>query len=312
MRRNLFLIVMTALVLFAGTLPAQQTQQVYVRDVLDSPQKYYNLTVQITGEVVRVVTPSTPSDRGYYELLDNSDKTIRVVANTLPAPQTQITVVGIVQISTSNQEAYIRESNRFGGGAPLAPGITTPPPPAKEKPDYLMFALIGLIAVIVVVLLVVLLRKPGASTPVAEAAPSVIPPMQPSAASAAPVESAGPKSTRQVSTREVNQAVGGLRTKAVPDPLAQIVVLVGPNQGKGYPLGYETTLGRVTGDIILEDESVSRKHARIVFAKRTYTVENLSQTNPVIVNSQRVEGSRELKDGDEIICGTVKLQFKLL
>lgn len=309
-KRSVILMAVMLMVMLAGILPAQQSRQVFVRDVLDSPQKYYNLTVQITGEVTRVVTPQTPSDRGYYELLDNSDKTIRVVANTLPAPQTQVTVVGFVQISPSNQEAYIREANRFGDVPQPGAGTTLPPP--QEKPDYLMYALIGLIAVIVVVLLAVLLRKPAASSSEPAAPAAVIPPMDPSAAAAAPAAPQGPKATRQVSTREVNQAVGGLRTKAVPDPLAQIVVLVGPNQGKGYPLGYETTLGRVTGDIILEDESVSRKHARIVFAKRTYTVENLSQTNPVIVNSQRIESSKELSDGDEIICGTVKLQFKLL
>ena len=307
-KRSVILMAVMLMVMLAGILPAQQAQQVYVRDVLDSPQKYYNLTVQITGEVTRVVTPQTPSDRGYYELLDNSDKTIRVVANTLPAPQTQVTVVGIVQISPSNQEAYIREANRFGDVPQPGAGTTLPPP--QEKPDYLMYALIGLIAVIVVVLLAVLLRKPAGAPQAAQVAPTTIPPMEPSVAAPSPVQSA--KATKQVSTHEVNQAVGGLRTKAVPDPLAQIVVLVGPNQGKGYPLGYETTLGRVTGDIILEDESVSRKHARIVFAKRTYTVENLSQTNPVIVNSQRIESSKELSDGDEIICGTVKLQFKLL
>jgi len=48
-----------------------------------------------------------------------------------------------------------------------------------------------------------------------------------------------------------------------------------------------------------------------VFDKGVYTLENRSETNPVILNSSRLETRKELNDGDEIICGVVKLQFKL-
>ena len=289
--KNLWIAAVIICCVATGVLPAQQ--QVFVRDILDTPQRFFNLSVQITGEVVSVQTPASPEERGFYVVLDNSDQTIRVVANTLPAPQTRVTVRGIVQVFPESQESYIRESTRT-----LEGGVVRPPSTADSQENILIYVLIGLITIIVVILLVVLLRKPAhkdsGSDPV-------------SSTSSSP----GDKRTRQVTSREVDNAVGGLRTKAVPDPLAQLEVIVGPNQGKSFPLGYETAIGRVTGDIILEDESVSRRHARIVFDKGVYTLENRSETNPVILNSSRLETRKELNDGDEIICGVVKLQFKL-
>ena len=272
--KNLWIAAMIICCVIPGLLHAQQ--QVFVRDILDTPQRYFNLSVQITGEVVSVQTPASPEERGFYVVLDNSDQTIRVVANTLPAPQTRVTVRGIVQVFPENQESYIREASRTldGGGISL-------PPAAGSQENMLIYVLIGLIAIIVVILLVVLLRKPAQDTSGSETA-SVTP------------ASPGDKRTRQVTAREVDNAVGGLRTRAVPDPLARLEIVVGPNQGKSFPLSYETSIGRVTGDIILEDESVSRKHARIVFEKGVYTLENRSETNPVILNSSRLETRKEL------------------
>lgn len=286
---KMWITVIAVCLLMTSVVPAQQ--QVFVRDIMDTPQRFFNLSVQITGEVVSVQTPPSAEERGFYVLLDNSDRTIKVVANTLPAPQSQVTVRGIVQVFPENQESYIRESMRIPQG-----GEAGVPAESSRKENILIYILIGLIIIIVVILMAVLLRKPA----------SMERDSHPDAGTT------GEKRTRQVTAKELDNAVGGLRTKAVPDPLASVEVIVGPNQGRSFPLGYETTIGRLTGDIVLEDESVSRKHARIIFAKGVYTLENMSGTNPVILNSSRIESQKELNDGDEIICGVVKLQFKLL
>jgi hypothetical protein len=161
--------------------------------------------------------------------------------------------------------------------------------------------LIALIVLVIVVLIVVMSRKPKAETVVT-----------PPRVSSAPAATPEPLRTRQVSLEEVNRSAGGVKTKQVPHLLAELQVMSGTLQGKTFPLKYETTIGRVTGDIALEDASVSSEHARIIFDEKAYVLENRSQTNPVILNGERVSGPKALKAGDELIFGVIKLKFKLI
>ena len=106
--------------------------------------------------------------------------------------------------------------------------------------------------------------------------------------------------------------------ESFPAGTLRLVIAKGPDTGKSFSLesNREYTVGRAEGcDIrVASDKMVSRKHVLLKAKAGTSNIvlENLSKTNPIIINSQRIETSRELKDGDEIICGTVKLQFKLL
>lgn len=290
-------------------------EQIFVRDILDTPQKYYNLQVQLQGDVVDVKMPSTAGERGYYILMDNSDKKIKIVANTLPAPQTKLVVVGIVQIDPVNQVPYVREITRSKFGAVPA-GTTTPTVPVQPKSEgvspivYILIFLLLLIIGFIAYFLLKMNKKP-AEIPQPAAPQTFNQPSTFSQPQSSPSPSAA-EGTRQVSTHEVERAVGGLKTKQVPNLLAELKVMTGSLAGKSFPLGYETVLGRITGDIILEDSSVSRKHARIIFANNSYVIENLSSTNPVIVNGDRISASKELKNGDEIILGVIKLKFNLI
>jgi hypothetical protein len=279
----------------------------FIRDILDTPSKYFNLTVQLQGEVTNVVAPQGLDTRGYYTLIDNSDKTIRVVANTLPAPQEKLVVSGVVQVEPETQTAYLREISR----GPI--GATLPPIGDKDKgflaglsPTILI--LIGLIAVVLIVLLVVMLKPKAAPAPV-QAAPAMPGPQ--AGMESAPAKPVVP-GTRQVTMAEVNARVGGVKTTQVPSLLAELKVMTGALAGKSFPLRFETIIGRVSGDIILDDSSVSKEHARIIFAANKYVLENRSSTNPVILNGDKVAAQKELKDNDEIICGFIKMQFKLI
>jgi pSer/pThr/pTyr-binding forkhead associated (FHA) protein len=63
-----------------------------------------------------------------------------------------------------------------------------------------------------------------------------------------------------------------------------------------------------TSDIVLDDASVSRKHALIARrGERTLILDDRSR-NGVHVNGVRVSES-ELRDGDTILCGQVILRF---
>lgn len=71
----------------------------------------------------------------------------------------------------------------------------------------------------------------------------------------------------------------------------------------------ETVLGRSEDcEIVLDDESVSRLHAKIRTTDRGYEIEDLGSTNGVLVNDELVE-SRALKTGDRIQLGQRIFRF---
>jgi pSer/pThr/pTyr-binding forkhead associated (FHA) protein len=82
--------------------------------------------------------------------------------------------------------------------------------------------------------------------------------------------------------------------------------------------GEETAvvLGRESGDsphhIALQSTTVSRRHARLAYANGRWAVANLSHTNPVVLNDERLasgDGERPLLDGDRLELGEVILRF---
>lgn len=74
------------------------------------------------------------------------------------------------------------------------------------------------------------------------------------------------------------------------------------------------TMGKKKGeaDIVLEDASVSRLHARITKEKDTYFIEDLNSTNGTFKNGLQLQPyeRRELEEGDEIKLGRVVLIFR--
>src|SRR5262249_41987250 len=73
----------------------------------------------------------------------------------------------------------------------------------------------------------------------------------------------------------------------------------GPAMGSRYSLDHNpTVLGRENDcQIVIEDESVSRRHASIQMEEDGYTVKDLQSTNGTFVNEARVS-TQKLKDGD--------------
>lgn len=70
------------------------------------------------------------------------------------------------------------------------------------------------------------------------------------------------------------------------------------------------TIGRVsTGDIVLSDPNISRRHAELHPLGDTYQLVDLGSTNGCKVNGQRIE-RQVLVDGDELTFGPVTLRFR--
>src|SRR5262245_36828524 len=87
----------------------------------------------------------------------------------------------------------------------------------------------------------------------------------------------------------------------------------GKYQGGEFPLRphREIIIGRSSDlDMVLVEDMVSRKHAKITTDDKAVTIQDLGSTNGTFVNGEKVR-KVELKDGDRILIGTsiIKLVF---
>ena len=91
---------------------------------------------------------------------------------------------------------------------------------------------------------------------------------------------------------------------------ACIIVIYGPELGKRLPLGNATFgIGRsAKNDLFLDQESISRQHARITFDGSRHWVQDLNSTNGTYVNDKLVQET-ELSDGDQVRIGRSILKF---
>jgi hypothetical protein len=90
-----------------------------------------------------------------------------------------------------------------------------------------------------------------------------------------------------------------------------LIVLAGPNVGEMYPIdGAESFVGRgANATIRLGDDSISRRHVRIVLDGKEVRVEDLGSANGTVLNGERVTAG-PLRDGDKIQLGaTTILKF---
>lgn len=80
----------------------------------------------------------------------------------------------------------------------------------------------------------------------------------------------------------------------------------GKYQGGEFPLGegQEIVIGRSSElDMVLVEEMVSRKHARIALTDGVINIEDLGSTNGTFVNGEKVDRGT-LREGDRVLIGT--------
>jgi len=112
-------------------------------------------------------------------------------------------------------------------------------------------------------------------------------------------------------TSRPNGATGGtfgLRRGAQPE--ASLVVVYGTELGRRLPLTQATfTIGRSSKcDLFIDQEAVSRRHAKIVHAGEPHTIIDLRSSNGTRVNDERVT-EHVLVDGDRVQVGQTLLVF---
>jgi hypothetical protein len=89
-------------------------------------------------------------------------------------------------------------------------------------------------------------------------------------------------------------------------PLWALRFISGKYQGGEFPLRphREIIIGRSSDlDMVLVEDMVSRKHAKITTDDHVVTIQDLGSTNGTFVNGEKVRKA-ELKDGDRILIGT--------
>jgi hypothetical protein len=95
---------------------------------------------------------------------------------------------------------------------------------------------------------------------------------------------------------------------------ARLSVTQGSERGREIPLARESiVLGRSnSADFAIDDERMSRHHARIASRDGAWTIEDLGSANGTRLNGVDVTQARPLAHGDEIGVGRTTMRFELL
>jgi pSer/pThr/pTyr-binding forkhead associated (FHA) protein len=97
---------------------------------------------------------------------------------------------------------------------------------------------------------------------------------------------------------------------ALPSGSGLLVVRRGPNIGARFLLDADSTIaGRhPDADILLDDVTVSRRHAEFARMGSSFQVTDLGSLNGTYFNGQRIESS-PLVDGSEVQVGKFRMTF---
>ncbi len=92
---------------------------------------------------------------------------------------------------------------------------------------------------------------------------------------------------------------------------AALVVIHGEDLGKKYDLtDRQLIIGRSSkADVQVDQESVSRNHAKVKADGGRITIEDMGSTNGTFVNDEQVEGQLKLRNGDFIKIGRTIFKF---
>jgi pSer/pThr/pTyr-binding forkhead associated (FHA) protein len=86
----------------------------------------------------------------------------------------------------------------------------------------------------------------------------------------------------------------------VPSLLAK----TGPLTGQRLEIRRELTVGRLDGDVVVDDAKLSRRHAVFRVVRGGLEVEDLGSTNGTFVQGRRIDGSTRLDDGVLVRLGS--------
>src|SRR5262249_18776742 len=122
----------------------------------------------------------------------------------------------------------------------------------------------------------------------------------------------GPRPPRRAALPEAGAGPGaGSGGRAMTDRAYALRFISGKYQGGEYPLpdARDLVIGRSSDlDMVLIEDMVSRKHARISLQDGEITIADLGSTNGTFVNGEKVKKA-QLKEGDRVLIGTSILKL---
>ena len=88
-------------------------------------------------------------------------------------------------------------------------------------------------------------------------------------------------------------------------------IVEGPGAGRQLPLERPVVVGRdAAADVVLNDERVSRQHARITPQAGGAVVEDLDSRNGTFVNREEIHSPVTALPGDDVLLGTTVLELR--
>lgn len=302
--------------IFISTIIWGQTNTT-IEKIVNNPVTYENTEVEVEGLVTQYVEGKGATN--YYLLKGDFGGIIKV--NTAePAPETnkKYRVIGIVYREGTNRSSFISEKSK----TLVEPPVVTQPPkeqipeeiPAKED-NFLLYIIIAVVAILVIILIISLTRK---KEPKIEPAPTA------TAEKPTPgAKEAAPKFSTDSDFKTIKIVTSSPKTlKFIP---GKLVITDGADKGKefripGYPTpeGSIVSIGRKTveGDraysyIHLNEKTVSRDQAMMIYKDGKLMIKNLSETNFTQVNGEELKPGEvaELKPGTTIRTGEVEFKY---
>ena len=92
--------------------------------------------------------------------------------------------------------------------------------------------------------------------------------------------------------------------------MATIQVIQGPDKGLRFDLlDDENVIGRKGSSVHLSDETISRRHARLVPKDSQWILEDLGSANGTFINGTRLSKPTAVHRGDQIRCGSTLFVF---
>lgn len=94
-------------------------------------------------------------------------------------------------------------------------------------------------------------------------------------------------------------------------PELSLEIVEGAGAGRMVPLGTGVTVGRGRdADLVLADELVSRRHARLTPSGAGAVVEDLGSRNGTFVNGEGIHGPSQLEPGDQLQLGVTLVELR--
>ena len=94
-------------------------------------------------------------------------------------------------------------------------------------------------------------------------------------------------------------------------PELSLEIVEGAGAGRMVALGTGVTVGRGRdADLVLADELVSRRHARVTPSGAGAVVEDLGSRNGTFVNGEGIHGPTELEPGDQLQLGVTLVELR--